>query len=209
MSGWDTDVALAHDEAGAQAIAATLTAAGISNIIVEQPETLPFARVSYHVKVQAKELTTARLALWFAGQGSLEGGLDLPARLAIRHEDPSHRARTARRARLGQDTDTAAGPSDHRRGACAQGHDVLIYSPQLAPIDWDDVSCSDLVGLSTTTSTAVAAYDIADKLRARGYPGGDRRLARHLHGQRGARARRLRRPRRGRRTAHGRAHRSA
>ena len=52
----------------------------------------------------------------------------------------------------------------------AQGHDVLIYSPQLAPIDWDDVSSSELVGLSTTTSTAVAAYEIADRLRAQGVP---------------------------------------
>ena len=47
----------------------------------------------------------------------------------------------------------------------AQGHDVLIYSPPLAPIDWDDVDSSELVGLSTTTSTAVAAYEIADRLR--------------------------------------------
>ena len=40
------------------------------------------------------------------------------------------------------------------------GHDVLIYNPQLAPIDWDDVYSSDLVGLSSTTST------IVDRLRA-------------------------------------------
>jgi hypothetical protein len=78
MSGWDTDVALAHDEAGAQAIAATLTASGISNIVVAQPEAAPQAQVSYHVKVQAKDLTTARLALWFAGQGSLEGRAFFP-----------------------------------------------------------------------------------------------------------------------------------
>ena len=52
----------------------------------------------------------------------------------------------------------------------AQGHEVCIYSPQLAPIDWDDVSCSELVGLSTTTSTALAAYEMADQLRAQGVP---------------------------------------
>ena len=52
----------------------------------------------------------------------------------------------------------------------AQGHEVCIYSPQLAPIDWDDVSCSGLVGLSTTTSTALAAYEMADQLRAQGVP---------------------------------------
>lgn len=74
VSGWETDVALAPDEGGAQAIAATLTAAGVSNTIVGQPEASPQAQASYHVKVQAKDLTTARLALWFAGQGSLEGG---------------------------------------------------------------------------------------------------------------------------------------
>jgi anaerobic magnesium-protoporphyrin IX monomethyl ester cyclase len=52
----------------------------------------------------------------------------------------------------------------------AQGHDVLIYSPQLAPIDWEDVYAAELVGLSSTTSTAGAAYEVADKLRARGIP---------------------------------------
>ena len=51
-----------------------------------------------------------------------------------------------------------------------EGHDVLIYSPQMAPIDWADVFSSDLVGLSTTTSTAGAAYEIADQLRAKGVP---------------------------------------
>src|SRR5512142_837047 len=50
----------------------------------------------------------------------------------------------------------------------AHGHDVLIYSPQMAPIDWDDVNSADLVGLSSTTSTATAAYEFADDLRSRG-----------------------------------------
>jgi len=52
----------------------------------------------------------------------------------------------------------------------AHGHDVLIYSPQMAPIDWDDVYSSELVGLSTTTSTAGAAYEFADQLRVKGIP---------------------------------------
>jgi radical SAM superfamily enzyme YgiQ (UPF0313 family) len=52
----------------------------------------------------------------------------------------------------------------------AAGHDVRIYAPKTAPVDWGDVESSDLVGLSTTTSTAPAAYGMADRLRARGVP---------------------------------------
>jgi anaerobic magnesium-protoporphyrin IX monomethyl ester cyclase len=52
----------------------------------------------------------------------------------------------------------------------AAGHDVRVYCQALAPVDWDDVHGADLVGLSTTTSTAPAAYRIADDLRARGVP---------------------------------------
>jgi anaerobic magnesium-protoporphyrin IX monomethyl ester cyclase len=52
----------------------------------------------------------------------------------------------------------------------ARGHDVLIYSPQMAPIDWDDVNSADLVGLSSTTSTVPTAYQFADELRERGTP---------------------------------------
>ena len=33
----------------------------------------------------------------------------------------------------------------------AEGHDVVIYADQLAPIDWDDVYSADLVGISSTT----------------------------------------------------------
>ena len=50
------------------------------------------------------------------------------------------------------------------------GHDVRIYNPQLAPIDWDDVFTAELVGLSSTTSTTPATYAIADGLRRRRIP---------------------------------------
>ncbi len=50
------------------------------------------------------------------------------------------------------------------------GHDVRIYCPQAEPIDRDDVASADLVGISTTTSTAPAAYALADELRAAGLP---------------------------------------
>ena len=52
----------------------------------------------------------------------------------------------------------------------AAGHDVCIYCTHLAPVVWDDVYDADLVGFSTTTSTAPAAYGMADDLRARGLP---------------------------------------
>ena len=48
------------------------------------------------------------------------------------------------------------------------GHDVRNFNPQLAPIDWADVYSSDLVGLSSTTSTILEAYRIGDDLRRRG-----------------------------------------
>jgi len=50
------------------------------------------------------------------------------------------------------------------------GHDVRIYCPHVAPIDWDDVLSSDLVGISATTSTAPAGYELAARLRERGIP---------------------------------------
>ncbi len=52
----------------------------------------------------------------------------------------------------------------------AAGHDVLIYCPQAAPIDRHDIASADLVGISTTTSTAPSAYALADELRAAGIP---------------------------------------
>ncbi len=52
----------------------------------------------------------------------------------------------------------------------AAGHDVLIYCEQVAPIDRGDVFSADVVGISTTTSTAPAAYSLAAEVRARGIP---------------------------------------
>lgn len=45
------------------------------------------------------------------------------------------------------------------------GHEVRIYVEMLAPVDWADVLCSDLVGFSTTTATAPAAYRMAERCR--------------------------------------------
>ncbi len=50
------------------------------------------------------------------------------------------------------------------------GHDVLIDVEDLGPIDWEDVLSADLVGISTTTSTATQAYAMADKIRAHNIP---------------------------------------
>jgi anaerobic magnesium-protoporphyrin IX monomethyl ester cyclase len=52
----------------------------------------------------------------------------------------------------------------------AAGHDVRIYCPQAAPIDRHDIASADLVGISTTTSTAPAAFALADEVRAAGIP---------------------------------------
>jgi anaerobic magnesium-protoporphyrin IX monomethyl ester cyclase len=52
----------------------------------------------------------------------------------------------------------------------AAGHDVVIYCPQFSPIDWDDLLTADLVGVSTTTSTAPAGYEIAARVREHGVP---------------------------------------
>ena len=50
------------------------------------------------------------------------------------------------------------------------GHDVRIYFPKMAPIDWADVHGADMVGISATTSTVGSAYGMADTLRAAGIP---------------------------------------
>lgn len=51
-----------------------------------------------------------------------------------------------------------------------RGCDVTIYCQDMQGIDLDDVRSSDLVGISTTTSTAPEAYRLADKARAAGVP---------------------------------------
>ena len=47
---------------------------------------------------------------------------------------------------------------------------MVIYCPQFSPIDWDDLLTADLVGISTTTSTAPAGYEIAARVREHGLP---------------------------------------
>jgi anaerobic magnesium-protoporphyrin IX monomethyl ester cyclase len=50
------------------------------------------------------------------------------------------------------------------------GHQVRVYAEGLSEVDWDDVLSSDLVGISTTTSTAVRAYRYAQRVRGAGIP---------------------------------------
>ena len=57
----------------------------------------------------------------------------------------------------------------------ARGHEVRIYGESLSEVDWDDVLSADLVGISTTTSTAVRAYRYAERVREAGIPQQDER----------------------------------
>ncbi len=50
------------------------------------------------------------------------------------------------------------------------GHEVKVYAESLGEVDWDEVLSSDLVGVSTTTSTAVRAYRYAQRARDAGVP---------------------------------------
>ncbi len=52
----------------------------------------------------------------------------------------------------------------------ARGHQVRIYAESLSEVDWNDVLSSDLVGISTTTSTVVRAYRYAQRVRDAGIP---------------------------------------
>jgi radical SAM superfamily enzyme YgiQ (UPF0313 family) len=51
-----------------------------------------------------------------------------------------------------------------------RGWDVEVYVEDLRRIDFDAIAGSDLVGISTITSTAPRAYAIADKFRTMGIP---------------------------------------
>lgn len=50
------------------------------------------------------------------------------------------------------------------------GHDVDIYCEVLAPVDLEECLRADLVGISTTTATSPAAYQLADLLADAGVP---------------------------------------
>jgi anaerobic magnesium-protoporphyrin IX monomethyl ester cyclase len=51
-----------------------------------------------------------------------------------------------------------------------RGHEVRIYAECLGNLDWDDILSSDLVGISTTTSTAIRAYRYSQRVRDAGIP---------------------------------------
>jgi radical SAM superfamily enzyme YgiQ (UPF0313 family) len=51
-----------------------------------------------------------------------------------------------------------------------QGHDVRIYCQSIRPAQIEDLLAADVVGFSTTTSTAPEAYRLADLCRAAGKP---------------------------------------
>lgn len=51
-----------------------------------------------------------------------------------------------------------------------RGWDVEILIENLTPIETDDLTAADLVGISAITNTAGNAYSVADELRRRGVP---------------------------------------
>ncbi|HAR36662.1 MAG TPA: radical SAM protein [Acidobacteria bacterium] len=51
-----------------------------------------------------------------------------------------------------------------------RGYNTRVFVEDLAEPDWSFIESSDLVGISTITSTAVRAYAIADRIRALGIP---------------------------------------
>jgi radical SAM superfamily enzyme YgiQ (UPF0313 family) len=51
-----------------------------------------------------------------------------------------------------------------------RGHEVRIYAESLSEVDWNHVLSSDLVGISTITSTAIRAYRYAQRVGEAGIP---------------------------------------
>jgi radical SAM superfamily enzyme YgiQ (UPF0313 family) len=51
-----------------------------------------------------------------------------------------------------------------------RGHEVRVYCESLNEVDWTYVLSSDLVGISTVTSTAIRAYRHAQRVRDAGIP---------------------------------------
>ena len=76
------------------------------------------------------------------------------------------------------------------------GHDVKAYCELLAPVDLGECLAADMVGISTTTSTAPSAYRLADMLSVVRRPRGPGRPAHQFPKRRGPRSRTLRSPRR-------------
>lgn len=50
------------------------------------------------------------------------------------------------------------------------GHDVSVHVETLGELDWDRILSSDLVGVSTVTSTAMKAYRYTERARQAGIP---------------------------------------
>ena len=55
-------------------------------------------------------------------------------------------------------------------GGLAKGHLVKIYNQALQQLDHKKIEQSDMIGFSTTTSTAPSAYRLADRYRRVGKP---------------------------------------
>ncbi len=50
------------------------------------------------------------------------------------------------------------------------GHQVKIFCEEIKSINWDEVRKADLVGISSITSTALRAYEVASRVKAFGKP---------------------------------------
>lgn len=51
-----------------------------------------------------------------------------------------------------------------------RGYRVSLHFQELGPLNYQEISSADYIGISTTTSTSIEAYNIADTLKASGKP---------------------------------------